>query len=255
MGGDINVQSRPGKGSIFRLDVRMERGEGPAVSAKPVKRRIVGIESGDRTFRILIVDDKEDNRGILRGLLTSVGFETREACNGQEAIEEAERWSPDLIVMDIRMPVMDGYEATRRIKSTEKGRNLPIIAVTASVFEDGRRLAFDIGIDGYVRKPFKEEELFETIGFCLGVQYVYEEEVQTTAIQGTSAMATVMPNLLADLPDQLRRQIHSATKRGDLDEVMGLIEEVAGHSAQAADYLRQLAANFEYDTLLKITEG
>jgi|GEM_PF-1299161 len=255
MGGDIRIESSPGKGSIFHLEVQMTRGEGDTVPAKKVKQRVVGLRNSERALRVLIVDDKEDNRAILKGLLAPLGFEAREAANGREAIAEAEKWEPDVIFMDIRMPVMDGFEATRHIKGTQKGRDTPIIAVTASTFEDGRKQALDAGIDGYVRKPFKEDELFEALRSSLKVEYVYEERAPAVNEEETPAGAAVNPGLLANLPRSLLRDLHGATRRGDLDELMELIEEAAGRSRQAADYLRRLAADFEYDTLLKITEG
>ena len=135
MGGDITITSEVVKGSVFTFQVEIKDGNPNAIE-KSSPQGVIGIERSDTTYRILVVDDKNDNLKVASDLLKLVGFETNEAANGEVAIEKFESWNPHLILMDMRMPVMDGYEATRRIKSTEKGRKTPIIALTASTFED-----------------------------------------------------------------------------------------------------------------------
>ena len=104
--------------------------------------------------RILVVEDQEDNRRILRDLLTSVGFELIEAVTGKEGVTMAETHRPDLILMDIQLPGIDGYEATRRIKANPALRSIPIIAVTSFALSGDDVKAFEAGCDGYVTKPF-----------------------------------------------------------------------------------------------------
>ena len=137
------------------------------------KDSVIGLKPGQKLYRILVADDRADNRELLKIMLTSVGFEVEEAQNGNETIAKFKVWSPDLILMDMRMPVMDGYEATRKIKAMENGK-IQIIAVTASAFQEDRQKVLTCGADAYLRKPFKEHEVFECIGSCLGVKYVYE---------------------------------------------------------------------------------
>jgi len=137
---------------------------------------VICIDKGEKKYRILVVDDKKENLQVVVNLLNLVGFETNEAVNGEEAIAKFEQWSPDLILMDLRMPVMDGYESTHRIKSTEKGKQTPIIVLTASTFEGERKRINSMEIQGYICKPFRENELFGAIGKALGIQYTYEDE-------------------------------------------------------------------------------
>jgi len=113
--------------------------------------------------RVLIVEDQEDNRAILRDLLSSAGYDFIEATNGEEGVALAESERPDLILMDIQLPVMDGYEATRRIKANAALRSIPIIAVTSYALSGDEAKAQDAGCDAYVAKPFSPRQLLAKI--------------------------------------------------------------------------------------------
>ena len=164
MGGDISVQSDVGQGSVFRFDVPCDVVAESDVRKPVPERHVVGLEPGQRIYRLLIVDDEVANRKILVKLLAPLGFEVREAANGQEAIEMWQVWEPHLIWMDMRMPVMDGHEATKRIKETTKGQATVIVALTASGLEEERNLILSEGCDDYLRKPFYEEGSLQRFG-------------------------------------------------------------------------------------------
>ncbi len=172
MGGIITVKSEEGKGTCFILTIDIDNSE-MLIKEENQKRRVVGLKPGQKQYRILIADDRADNREFLKVMLTSVGFEVEEARDGNDTIAKFKIWPPDLILMDMQMPLMDGYETTRRIKAM-KNVNIPIIAVTASAFQEDRQKTREAGTDGYLCKPFKKHELFDCIEACLGVQYVYE---------------------------------------------------------------------------------
>jgi len=126
-------------------------------------------------YKILAVDDKPINCQLLVKLLTPLGFEVKEAANGQEAIAIWEAWEPHLIFMDMRMPVMDGYEATKYIKAQVKGSATAVVALTASVLEEEKVIVLSAGCDDFIRKPFKENMIFEALTKHLGVTYIYEQ--------------------------------------------------------------------------------
>ncbi len=113
--------------------------------------------------RILVVEDQEDNRAILRDLLQSVGYELVEAVNGEEALSIALEHKPDLILMDIQLPVVDGYEATRRIKAEPALRGIPVIAVTSYALSGDEEKAREAGCDDYVTKPFSPRDLLAKV--------------------------------------------------------------------------------------------
>src|SRR6185369_16432402 len=176
MGGAITVTSQVGKGSIFVIQLPLKEGDAQAVQAKDKPRQVLNLRPGHAACRVLIADDIEDNRQLLAQLLTPVGFEIRLATNGAEAVQEFERWRPHLILMDFRMPVMDGHEAIRRIRAMTGGADTKIIAVTASAMDENRQELMDIGADDFISKPFREVELFQKIHAHVGVEYVYAED-------------------------------------------------------------------------------
>jgi PAS domain S-box-containing protein len=247
MGGNLTVKSQVGKGTCFRFDVLVTPAEGVAPEMEQTMRQVIGIEPGTGSFRILVADDQKDNRDLLTALLEPLGFEIMEAVNGQEALDIFEAWSPHAVLMDMRMPTLDGYEATRRIKATEKGRNTPVIAVTASAFDDAEREVMATGVDGYVRKPFRPEEIFVVLEKCLGLRYVYAEgsgqspdkvDVQPLTREDLSA-----------LPVALRQAMRQTVDEGDMARLRELIIQVEEKEAATAHKLRNLANQYDYETL------
>jgi CheY-like chemotaxis protein len=142
------------------------------------QRRVAAVAPGQKTFRILVVDDLPLNRTVLSRLLSSAGFDVREASGGAEAFALWREWNPDLVWMDKRMPGVDGLEATRLIREAEKqrGGRTPIIALSASALEHERGEILAAGCDDFVAKPFREETIFARIAERVGVRYVYESD-------------------------------------------------------------------------------
>jgi len=156
MGGTLEVESTPGVGSRFWFDVALPaspRPSSPHLAAAPPERRIVGIDGARR--RVLVVDDDPDGRALLCSLLGPLGFEVHPAGGGEDAVGAAARLLPDVVLMDIRMPGVDGLEATRRIRA--RLRDIVIIAVSASAFEHDRAGCLEAGADDFLAKPFRQE--------------------------------------------------------------------------------------------------
>lgn len=251
MHGDITAQSVLGKGSIFRVELTIAPGAEVAPKARSESRRVIGLVKGKAVPRILVVDDQEANRHLLEELLTLAGFEALIAGNGVEAVEVYKREKLDLILMDISMPVMDGMEAMKAIKAMNHGGKTPIIAVTASAFEDKRREIQASGFDDFIRKPFRESELFEKIGEQLGLEYVYEGDTNET--NGT-APVMITRESLAQAPAALLGKMREAVKNGYIGRLTELIDELRSDNPEAADGLRILAENFDYNGLKRILE-
>ncbi len=175
LGGTIDVKSEPGLGSIFTLTIPARAaGEDAGIEqpAHPVIRRLA---PNQPPVRILVVDDYPLNRELLRSTLEPLGFEVRLAADGREAVDAYQAWHPHAILMDMCMPVMDGYEANRRIRATAAGNDTLIVALTASAFEEGKADILASGADVFVRKPFQQEALLELLGERLGLQYERSE--------------------------------------------------------------------------------
>jgi PAS domain S-box-containing protein len=249
MGGTITVNSQVGKGSTFIIHLPLKEGEAQSVPAKDIPQQVLRLQPGQATFRVLIVDDIEDNRQLLGQLLGPVGFEIRLAANGMEAVQEFERWCPDLILMDFRMPVMDGHEAIRRIRALIGGKKIKIIAVTASAMDENRQQLMDIGADDFLSKPFREVELFQKIHTHLGVEYIYAEHSPTAIPQETSELT---PQSLAGWPEDLVGPMREAVITADLDQLLAKIQDVESRNPRTAKALRGLAEGYQYQKLLDL---
>ncbi|MBD2292570.1 response regulator [Anabaena sphaerica FACHB-251] len=178
MGGDIHVDSTLGKGSIFHFTIRFRSVLVDAVASPLSTRRIMALAPDQTHYRIMIADDIENNRQLLVKLLQPIGFEVREAKNGKEAITLWQEWQPHLIWMDMRMPEINGYTATKIIRQLSQEQNKPviIIALTASVFEEERAAIKAAGCDEMVRKPLQAQIIFDKISEFLQVRYLYEDD-------------------------------------------------------------------------------
>jgi PAS domain S-box-containing protein len=249
MGGDITVSSQVGKGSLFVVQLPLKEGEAGAVQAKDNPRRVLSLRPGQATCRVLIADDIEDNRQLLAQLLAPVGFEIKLATNGEEAVREFDQWRPHLILMDFRMPVMDGHEAIRRIRAMDGGQDTRIIAVTASAMDDNRQELMEVGADDFIGKPFREAELFQKIHAHVGVEFHYAEESSDPS--GESAIE-LTPIMLSGWPRDVIDPMREAVVTADLDQLLARIQEVEARDPRLAQGLRRLAEGFQYEKLLDL---
>ena len=255
MGGDIRVSSELGKGTLFQFDVQFELADAVDVQKAQPMRRVIGLEPGQPTYRLLVAEDRETNRQLLVKLLKPLGFEIKEAVNGQETIEIWEQWEPHLIWMDMKMPVMNGYEATQRIKATTKGQATVVIALTASAFEQDREAVLSAGCDDFVRKPFREAEIFDKMAKHLGVRYIYASEAEEAQLEPKGADEDVLtPSRLATLPPAFVTALQQATIQGKFEQMLTVTEQIRGYDGPLADKLTEWIDNFAYDKVLALIE-
>ncbi len=249
MGGDITVRSEVGKGSIFVIHFPLNESEAQAVQPIGQPQHVQSLRPGQAECRVLIADDLEDNRELLVQILRPAGFAVRMATDGEQAVKEFERWRPHLILMDFRMPVMDGHEAIRRIRALAGGLEPKIIAVTASALDENRQELLGIGADDFIGKPFQAVELFQKIHAHLAVEYLYAEVATGTA---QDEAAELSPQSLARLPQGLIHLMREAVVEADLDQLLAKIQEVEVSDSGTAHALRGLAEHFEYQKLLDL---
>ncbi|MBF2002981.1 MAG: GAF domain-containing protein [Synechococcales cyanobacterium M58_A2018_015] len=260
MGGDITVHSVLGQGSTFRFEIPLQLGTEPvATPTQQFPQRVVGLAPNQPNYRILVVEDKWENRQLLVKLLLGIGFAVQEATNGQDALQLWESWRPHLIWMDMQMPVMDGYEATRQIRqrerdhliqpagqpscqpSAEAPQRTVIIALTAYAFEEDRAGVMAVGCDDFLTKPFQEDVLFAKMAQHLQVQYRYEiNEISRDAAADLELEATLLDldqhrTALATLPIEELTLLYQAAIRLDDEQLLKRVAEMpASHRALAA---------------------
>ncbi len=248
MRGQIRIESEPGKGSTFIIDVPLIQGEGEVAGA-PV-RKVIALAPGQPRYRMLVADDTAENRILLEKFLVSFGFDVRSAVNGRDALTVWSDWQPDLVWMDIRMPVIDGYDATRRIRDIERrgSKRTPVIAITASVFEHDREKILASGCDDMVLKPFVEAHLFDMLTKYLGIEWEYLDE------ENGSKPANISPALLATLPHSTLEKLRDAVTAGDIETTYQLTDEIEKIDPLIADALRTMLKGYRLDEIQAAVE-
>ncbi|MFB2979135.1 PAS domain S-box protein [Microseira sp. BLCC-F43] len=282
MGGKITVSSQVGKGSTFKFEIKVNLVEREYLELKQPPRRIFALQPNQQKYRILIVDDSPENRQLLFELLSTFGFDIREASNGIEAIEVWESWQPHLIWMDLLMPLMDGYEATKEIRAREnspseiciprqesgnessqqpgneskqpgnESKATAIIALTASSSAAEREIAIQIGCNDYLSKPFRQTEIFEAMNKYIGVQFVDEEPTHKQDATKNELLALTREDI-AVLPDDWLVSFYQATIESDFDVMLALIYQIPSDCQILANALANLTHNFQFEELLTLT--
>jgi signal transduction histidine kinase/CheY-like chemotaxis protein len=244
--GEITVRSSLGAGSTFYVKIRIKEGTEEDIKTEVFTRRVIGLAPGQNAPRVLVAEDTEESRFLLVKLLRLVGLDVREAANGSEAIKIFEAWKPVLIWMDIRMPVMDGLEATRIIKATEPGKQTKIIALSAHVLGEEREDIFAAGCDDFVGKPYRENELFDIMEKHLALQYIYEE---TQTEENAAVLPSDIVLNLYSLDIGLRSELNKAVTNTDAIKIAEIAEQIQRKEPALALALQMCAKNFDYDTI------
>jgi len=252
MGGTISVESEYGKGSLFRIDLPVEQIDESDLFGESEKktRTVTGLAPGQPPVRVLIAEDQQENRLLLENLMRMLGIDVRIAEDGRQCIQVFQEWHPDLIWMDRRMPVLDGIEATRRIRSLPGGDRVKIIAVTASAFEEEQKELLDAGMDDCIRKPYQFDEIYGAMAKHLGLNYVYSDEGS-----GDTVLAKLTPDMLKVLSPELCRQLQSAVERLDTEQIHKAIELIEKQDPVLAQSLLRAADHFDYPTILDAIHG
>jgi PAS domain S-box-containing protein len=255
MGGDLTLETQVGQGTTFRFDIPLVIAAAIESLPQQPHQRVIGLAANQPSYRLLVVEDHRENRQLLVKLLEPIGFEVRQAENGREAIALWESFAPHLTWMDLRMPVMDGYEATRQIRSQLRSHKTVIIALTASAFEEERATALSAGCDDFVRKPFREEEIFSKMAHYLGVRYQYEPIVVSHKLDEVRSDGTTALLLLERMPAEWREQLHQAATQVDAAQIVQLMHQIPSEYAILAPSITDLVSRYRFDRIVELTRS
>jgi CheY-like chemotaxis protein len=253
MGGDIKVKSSVGKGTVFSFYIKVSRATQSEVRDIQPQKQVNGLAPNQQNYRILVADDESANRLLLTQILKSAGFLLWFADNGTEAVKLWQKYKPDLIWMDLKMPLLDGFQAARKIRSLPDGSNTKIIALSANAFVETKKLALSNGFDDFVAKPFREAVIFEKMALHLGVRYIYEEESPRKSEQDEPLMQ-LTPESLARLPRESIKKLYKAAACGDEQAVRLLIERIPLSQKPLAVALTKLVDNMSLDIISDLTQ-
>ncbi|MFQ4145419.1 response regulator [Chlorogloeopsis sp. ULAP02] len=271
MGGEISVSSTVGVGSTFAFDIQVTLPSPSEIQTTATPHcRVKSLAPGQSEYRILVVDDAKDSRILLVKLLENIGYAVMEAANGTEAVYIWESWQPHVILMDMRMPVMDGYEATREIRARERkiradGENLlasrtdtVIIALSANVFEEQRQAMILAGCTDSIHKPFHEQIILEKLSQYLGVRYLYqtdnrqklqEKNISTEQILNSGDLVA----LLSTMPPEWLIKVHHAAAQCSDDLILELLKQIPTEKSLLGNWLKDLAQNFQFQEIMELT--
>lgn len=257
MGGRVWVESEPGKGSVFHATIRYEecKGDENDVLKEEGLSEVIGLSANQKSVKVLIVEDKEDNRLLLRSILEILGIRIEEAKDGMEAVEKFQRWRPDFIWMDRRMPRMDGEEATRRIRSLPGGKNVVIVALTASAFTDEKEKVMSAGMDGFVVKPYSPVEIYETMKKFLDLHFIYRKEESETAEEQPSGFSMAeYVETLSSLNGEELDLLYDAAVLLDTKALENVLAKMEKKAPLLVEMTRRLADRLEYHRILEAIE-
>ncbi|NER96526.1 MAG: response regulator, partial [Symploca sp. SIO1B1] len=257
MGSQLQVQSTLGVGSTFWFELELpEASASMELEPAPSFQQIIGYQGNKQ--KILVVDDRWENRAVLVNLLEPIGFEVREASNGEEGLEEAQRFVPDLVVIDLVMPGMNGWSLARRLRQLPQLQQTILIACSASVSEFDQLQSREVGCHDFLPKPIQVEDLFIKIQDYLELSWVYNSskelvnqplEVVADSGQGIEVNAIIPP------PREELTILYDLARKGLIDN---LIEQAAKLKAMDEQYLtfaqeiQHLAQGFQLKTIRKI---
>ncbi|AFY82068.1 hybrid sensor histidine kinase/response regulator [Oscillatoria acuminata] len=257
MGSSIHLESEVGKGSQFWFEVALPRVENCPGELKESPKMIRGFVGAPR--KILVVDDRWENRSVLVNLLTPLGFQVQEAIDGQDCLNQVSSFQPDCIIIDLVMPVMDGFEAMRRIRKIPEVKNVVAIGTSASIFSDQEKSCLNIGCNDFLLKPIRDEQLLSCLRNHLDLEWIYEEQAVEHP-ESSLFPASIPPQLseaIAPSPDELAILFDLAMK-GELVTIQERVERLVDGDRRYAPFANQvihLAKTFAEEELLACVQG
>ncbi|NEP61765.1 MAG: response regulator, partial [Symploca sp. SIO2G7] len=246
MESSLSVQSQPGQGSVFWLDLELATVPDWLNTIRGAYQgKIIGFRGNKQ--KILVVDDRWENRSVIINLLAPIGLEMEEANDGQEGLDKVKSFNPDLIITDLVMPVMDGFEMIRHLRKSPQAKSLVVIASSASVFETDQHKSFDAGADGFLPKPVLSENLLEMLRVHLKLEWVYEEKEIVDKMQNISEGETAQDKIVPPPAKELAL-LYDLARKGLVNKLLGEAERLEKLDQTLVPFsrrLQQLAKGFQ----------
>lgn len=245
MGGEINVISTPGEGSIFSVNLELLEIACSHQHLPTREPQIIGFKGKKR--QVLIVDDQSVNRKILHHLLLPLGFELAEAVNGEDCLQKAAKFLPDLILMDLVMPIMDGFEATRRLRNLAQLKNVVVVAFSASVFDTTQQQSLVAGCNSFIPKPIRVKQLLERLRIHLNIEWIYEDLSEVNSLPNTPDLTAVNSQFFTQnsqlitppSPEEIT-SLFKLAMSGDIAGIMELATKLEKFDAKYGPFATQL---------------
>ncbi|GBF82170.1 CHASE domain-containing protein [Aphanothece sacrum] len=253
MGGNIQVKSQLNKGTLIHFNIGFNLPEESEIPTRQSRYNVIGLAPNQPEYRLLVVDDQRENRQLLIKLLRPIGFQIKEGENGQEAVEICKNWQPNLIFMDTRMPIMDGYEAIEKIKALTQINQPVIITITSESREAQKnKRSATIG-DDILRKPFEIQRVLDKLVTHLGVSYRYESQAIEAVEQDQESVVLNRESLEVMSSDWIV-QVQGAANAGDGQRLYQLIEEIPEQHYFLIQSMIELVNNFDYRQIRKLSQ-
>ena len=256
MGAELKVESTLGRGSIFWFELDLLAVDSPEKNKKRSEKFIKGFNGTNK--KILVADDRRENRSVLIHLLQPLGFEIIEAVDGQDCLNKALEFQPDCILIDLVMPVMDGFEAMRQIRKLPQLQNVVAIGTSASIMEVEKQESLAAGCDAFIPKPIRVEELLNCLQVHLGLQWIYEElQNGNTESEVSRQQSQIQEREIIAPPADEIAVLFELAMRGDLGEIQKQAEKLTKMDVKYvsfASHLNQLVKNFDEAKILEFVE-
>ena len=251
MGSNIEFYNKNEKGAIFYFNIKLKKTEEDEIAINeiivPKKVKCLDVENSEKS-KLFICEDEDENRELLENLLVTVGFDVETAKNGKECIKKLKKTKTDLLMLDLRMPIMNGYETIEKIRNDNILQKIPVFAITANVFDEDKEKVMNAGFDEFLGKPIDEDKLFRLIKQYLNLNYIYSDENSVSSVEENLVKGNEIKKISNSIRDKLIKLIEAADYEGILNE-LGNISEI---NEPLAEKLTLMTDNFDYQGMLRV---
>ena len=250
MGGNIRVESIIGQGSVFKFFIKTRKSNEHLEAKKEVSnQKVIGIKNAQKNYNLMIVDDNFINRQLIIKILKPLNFVITEAGDGAEALKKVTENPPDLIWMDIQMPVMDGREATRKIRTLEISKSIKIIALTANAYDEEKQEILLNGFDGFISKPFKNIDIYTALSNFLNIEFIYDENLSKDSSGKRNSHFNYRMDYFENADKDWLAKFSRSLEACNFDEMMQLVDNQTFLSPEMSEEVKLIIHDFDYEKL------